>query len=896
MKHLRLPVVFAALLAACSPNQPTGMIAPTPPPPATRALGASSAPPQEELPPPSLPPDERAKALLARMTVEEKIDYLGGDRAFFIRGIPRLGIPEIKMSDGPAGCRNWGPSTAYPAPLATAATFDSDLAERVGKSIGRDCRARGVHILLAPGVNIYRSPLGGRNFEYLGEDPLLAGKTAAAFIRGVQSEGVLATVKHFAGNNQEWDRNHVSSEIDERTLREIYFPAFERAVREGGVSAVMTAYNLLNGTYCSHDSWLIRDVLKKEWGFAGMVMSDWGAVHDTLGAVTGGCDLEMPSGKYMNRGTLLPLLSEKKIDVAAIDEKVLRILRTIAAAGFLDRPQKRDDIPLDDPSSSAAALDSARQSIVLLKNAGGLLPLDRTKVMRIAVIGPNADPAVIEGYGSAFVTALHSVSLLDGVKQAVALRGEPGRRARGVHVDYHPGVRQSSGYAMMGKPCFAAPVQQEVFAGTELAGSPIAASTVDRINYRTEGGLPQPPAPGLPAENFSIRWTGAVSVDKAGRYELMTNTDDGVRVFVDQKQVIDDWRQHAAKTNSIAVDLQPGRHSVVVEYYQGGGGAIAQFGFGPEAASKTPIFEGGADVSAMARQADVVIVSVGFGQAGDTNSLRAPFDGRWPPSWARDRGLVEAEDSDRPFTLPAAQIETIRLVSAANPHTIVVANAGGAVDLQPFVDRVPALVWAWYPGQECGRAVADVLFGDVNPSGKLPVTFAKRYEDYPSAPYYSLNQNGKTPYTEGVFVGYRGFEAKNVVPQFSFGHGLSYTTFKYSDLEASPAADGSATVTLKVTNTGKRDGSEIVEVYVAPPKSSVPRPSKELKGFGRVALGLGETESVSVTLEPRAFAYWDDSKKEWAVEAGSYEILAGASSADIRLRRKIDVAGRVSLP
>jgi beta-glucosidase len=851
-----------------------------PPAPASAPAEVDAGTPQA---PAAMTADDRAKDLLSRMTLEEKIDYIGGDRAFYIRGIERLAIPEIKMADGPAGCRNWGPSTAYPAPLATAATFDLALAERVGKAIGRDCRARGVHILLAPGVNIHRSPLGGRNFEYLGEDPLLAGKTAAAYIRGVQSEGVLATVKHFAANNQEWDRNHVSSEVDERTLREIYLPAFERAVNEGGVAAVMTAYNLLNGTYCSHDAWLLEDVLKKQWGFAGLVMSDWGAVHDTLGAVTGGCDLEMPSGKLMNRGTLIPLLTEKKIDIAAIDDKVLRILRTIAAAGFLDHPQKRDDIPLDNPSSSAAALDSARRSIVLLKNAGALLPLDRAKVKRIAVIGPNADPAVAGGYGSAFVTPLHTISVLDGIKQAAT---------GGIQVDTHPGVRQASEFGPLGKPCFAGPVQQTVFAGKELAGSPLATSTVDRIHYRPEGGLPQPPAPGLPSENFSIRWTGEVSVEKAGRYQFLTNTDDGVRVMVDQKRVIDDWNDHPAKINKANVDLSPGRHAVVVEYYQGGGGAIAQFAFGPEPPAN-PAFEGGAEVSALARQADVVVVSVGFGQSAETNSVHTAFDGRWPPGWARQSGLVEAEDSDRPFALPAAQIETIRLAAAANPHTIVLVNAGGAVDLRAFVDRVPALVWAWYPGQEGGRAVADVLFGDVNPSGKLPVTFGKRYEDYPSAPYYNLNQNGKTPYTEGIFVGYRGFEAHKVTPQFPFGHGLSYTTFKYGSLEASPSADGSVNVSLDVTNTGKREGDEIVQLYVAPPKASVPRPPKELKGFVRVSLGAGETKHISTVLEPRSFAYWDDAKKQWTVEAGSYEIVAGASSADLRLRRKVEVAARL---
>jgi beta-glucosidase len=875
-----------ALAAACAPNPPPiPPAAPPPPPPApTSALGTADAA-ATALPPESLPPDERAKALLSLMTLEEKIDYLGGERNFYIRPIARLAIPEIKMSDGPAGCRNWGPSTAYPAPISTAATFDPALAERVGKSMGRDCRARGVHILLGPGVNIHRSPLGGRNFEYLGEDPFLAGKTAAAFIRGVQGEGVLATVKHFAGNNQEWDRNHVSSEIDERTLREIYFPAFERAVREGKVAAVMTAYNLLNGTYCSHDAWLLRDVLKTQWGFAGFVMSDWGAVHDTMGAVTGGCDLEMPSGRWMNRGTLVPLIEQKKVDVAAIDEKVLRILRTIIAAGFLDHPQQREDIPLDDPASAGTALDAARKGIVLLKNAGGLLPLDRAKVKRIAVLGANADPAVTGGYGSAYVTPFHATSVLEGLKQA----------ATGARVDYHPGVREVSEHGLLGRACFAGPVQQAIYAGTELAGAPIATGTVDRINYFPEGGLPQPPGPGLPSENFSIRWAGEVAVDKAGRYVVLANTDDGVRVLVDGRQVIDDWTEHSAKTNSATLDLRPGRHAVVIEYYQGRGAALAQFGFGPEPTAIASLY-GGAEVSAIARQADVVIVAVGFGQASESNSVGAKFEGRWPPAWARKKGLVEAEDSDRLFPLPPAQVETIRLAAAANPRTIVVVNAGGAVDLRPFVDGVPALLWAWYPGQEGGRALSDILFGDVNPSGKLPVTFAKRYEDYPSARYYNVNQDNKTPYTEGVFVGYRGFEAHDVAPRFPFGHGLSYTTFKYTDLNVVPVADGSATVTLKVTDSGKRDGDEVVEVYVAPPKSGVPRPSKELKGYARVGVAAGETKQVSVTLEPRAFAYWDDAGKEWKVEAGSYEILVGASSADIRLRRKVDMAARQMAP
>jgi beta-glucosidase len=588
----------------------------------------------------------------------------------------------------------------------------------------------------------------------------------------------------------------------------------------------------------------------------------------------------MPSGKYMNRDNLSPRLANHEIDVGAIDEKVRRILHTIIVAGFLDRPQKRDDVPLDDPASAEVSLDEARRSLVLLKNVGDLLPLDRSKVKHIAVIGANAQPAVVGGSGSAFVTTTHAVSVLDGLKQA----------APGLEVDYHPGVRQASEFHSVGKACFAGPVRQEVFAGRELAGSPTSTSTVNRIDFGSET---TPPAPGL-TDNYSVRWSGDVSAPLAGAYDFLTNTDDGVRVFVDGKIAIDDWKEHPTTTNKATLHLETGRHAVVVEYFQGTGGAVVQFGFG--AVPKVLALEGGAEVSALARKADVVVVSVGFGQGADTNSASSAFATRWPPAWARKAGLVESEDSDRPFELPAAQVETLRLVALANPHMIVVLNAGGGVDLQKFIDRVPALLLAWYPGQEGGQAVADVLFGDVNPSGKLPMTWAKRYADYPSAPYYNLDQAKKTPYTEGLFVGYRGFDARKIEPAFPFGYGLSFTRFAYSDLQASANADGSAALTVKVTNTGKRAGDEVVEVYVAPPKESVPRPPQELKGFARVSLSAGESEEVSVSLEPRSFAYWEDRGKDWAIEGGSYTILVGSSSRDIRAKQTVTIGARVLPP
>lgn len=883
-------LALAAAQTACSMSAPNTPNTPSAPGvqsaptamPASAVHAVASAPPAAEAVP-VMSADDRAEALLRAMTEDEKVAYIGGDPSMFIRAVMRLGVPAIKMSDGPAGCRNWGPSTAYPAAVALAASFDPALVERVGRSIGRDCRARGVRILLAPGVNIARSPLNGRNFEYMGEDPYLAGITAAAYIRGVQSEGVLATVKHFAANNQEWDRNRISSEVDERALREIYFPAFERSVREGHVAAVMSAYNPLNGTYCSQNSWLLRQVLRREWGFRGIVMSDWGAVHDTLGAVEGGCDLEMPSGRFVNATTLGPLLANGKVNVAAIDEKVRNILRTIVAAGFLDPEIVRDAPPLDDPTSEATALEAARRSVVLLKNTGGLLPLDRSAVRRIALVGPNVEPAVVGGFGSGFVTPLHTVSLADGMRQV----------GGAVRIDVHPGIRQRFEYAALGQPCFAGAVRQDVFAGEALAGQPVSTSTVDRIDFRPEGSAPR----GVRAGGYSIRWTGALATAKKGRYRLMVSADDGARVIVDGKMVVDDWGPHEAKIRTVALDLDEGSHPLIFEYHQDTGRAVAQLGLRPDEGDAPSVMTGGAELAALARNADVVVVAVGFGQSGKTNSVGVPFTGRWPPAWTRSAGLVEAEDDDRPFALPAAQIETIRVARAANARTIVVLNSGGGVDLQAIADRVPALLWAEYPGEDGGRAIAEVLFGDTNPSGKLPVTFGRKLDDYPSSAYYRLNDGGKTPYAEGLFVGYRGFEHARRTPLFAFGHGLGYSPFAYTDLQAWPSPDGGADVRLTVTNEGARGGDEVVQIYVAPPEGGGPeRPSKELEGFARVNLAPGEAKRLSIALEPRAFAAWDDAAKRWAVRAGSYEVLAAAASDDIRLRRRMEIVARTIDP
>ena len=654
----------------------------------------------------SLPLESRVNALLGVMTLEEKIDYLGGTEHFYIRGIERLGVPRIKMSDGPLAVRNDGPTTAYPAGIALAATWDREMARKIGTALGRDCRARGVHILLAPGVNIYRAPMCGRNFEYLGEDPFLAATLVAPMIQGIQSQGVLATVKHLACNNQEWDRHQISAEVDERTLQEIYLPAFKAAVEQGQVACVMTAYNLLNGVHCSQNDWLINQTLKKQWGFHGFVMSDWTSTYDAVAVTKGGLDLEMPEGKFMNRTNLIPAIREGRLKESTIDDKVRRILRTLIGAGFFDRPQQRREIPLNDPDNARVALDGARQALVLLKNEQRLLPLARAALTSIAVLGPNAHPAVFSGGGSAFPGVFTATSILDGIAR--------------------------------------------------LGG--------DRI-------------------------------------KLLRSTD-------------------------------------------------------PEEAVR------------LAQQADVAVVCVGFNDGS------------------------EGEGRDRRFELPDSQIKLIREVTAVNPRTVVVINSGGGVAWRPWLDQVPAVLQAWYSGQESGRAVAEILFGEVNPSGKLPATFEKQWEDNPAAPYYHLNQNGKTPYTEGIFVGYRGYEENHVEPQFCFGHGLSYTDFHYGNPRVTPEripADGQATVTVEVRNTGARAGDEVVQLYVHQVQSRVKRPPKELRGFARVSLKPGERKTVSLPLSAAQLAFYDVTSHGFVVDAGEYELLLGSSSKDLRGKVRLEV-------
>jgi beta-glucosidase len=813
--------------------------------------------------------EKRIDALLKRMTLDEKLDYLGGSDGFYIRANPRLHLPALRMADGPLGIRNVGPSTGYAGGIALAASFDTDLAVHVGAMIGRDARARGVHFLLGPAVNIYRAPLCGRNFEYFGEDPFLASRIAVAYIDGVQAQGVSATVKHFIANNSEFDRHHTNAEIDERTLREIYLPAFEAAVKEANVGAIMSAYNLLNGTHLTQHDYLNNQVVKKEWAFDGIIMSDWDATYDGVAAANAGLDVEMPSAKFMNRATLLPAIQQGKVSLATIDDKVRRILRKAIQLGWLDREQTDLSWPLYSPESRKVALDGARAGMVLLKNQGDLLPLDRTKIKSIAIIGPNAFPALPAGGGSAQVRPFAPVSFLQGLTAAFTEGGAPA-----AHVSYNRGVPtlaeifDSTSFVTSpndGKPGLTG----EYFGDPSLNGHAALTRVDEHVNFAWDRPTVWPTGA---TPKSSARWTGYFIPPKDGDYRFVAFTYglDEYRLYLDGKLIFD--RSSQMQPISIkSVQLEEGRaYAVRFDYVHGD--HHARVGLGVRRADQ--IIDPAAKT--LAAGADVAIVLAGFDP------------------------MTEGEGYDRRFQLPLGQDDLINVVRAANKNTIVALTSGGGVDMNKWLDRVPALVETWYAGQESGTALGELLTGAFSPSGKLPATFERRWEDsavfhsyYPAAPP-GEKADKKVVYSEGVFVGYRHFDQSGRKPLFPFGYGLSYTKFKLGALAVTPetlGGDGPVTVALDVTNVGHREGAEVVQVYVGDKHAPVPRPPKELKGFVKVSLKPGETKRAQVTLNRRAFSYYDVATRQWTAAPGDFEILVGTSSQEIVLRGHLQIHG-----
>jgi beta-glucosidase len=661
-------------------------------------------------------PDARARELVARMTLPEKIEQLHGIKNAeyyrYVPPVPRLGIPAFHIANGPAGVGPAGdtpqkPATALPAPIALASAWDSALAKSYGVIIGKEAKDLGEDLMESPDVNIARVPQNGRTFEAFGEDPYLVSQMAVAEIQGIQSQDIIANVKHYAANNQENNRSKVNVIVDERTLHEIYFPAFEASVKDGGVASLMGAYNKVTGAYCCENTELLDRILKQDWGFKGFVTSDFGAVHSTAPSALAGLDLEMPTGKYF--GTNLQTAIESgRVPMSVIDDKLVRRFRAMMEFGLFDHVIKPR--PISAHKDGVEARQLAEEGMVLLKNDSNELPLNSKELRSIAVIGPYATRAMTGGGGSSHVEPLYTVAPVEGIQRRV--------------------------------------------------GSKVKVALVD------------------------------------------------------------------------GKDL--------------------------------------ADAVTLAKSCDVAIVMVGD---------------------------EETEGRDHSLTLGENQDALVEAIVTANPHTVVVLKTGSAI-LMPWLDKARAVLEAWYPGEEDGNAVAAVLFGDINPSGKLPITFPKKLVDLPAnTPEQYPGVGGAAQYSEGVFVGYRHFDAQKIEPLFPFGYGLSYTTFAYKNLaigrqNLSTNCDARQTVMvdLDVTNTGKRFGEAVVELYVGIPSSvAIPQPPAQLKGFGKVALKPGQTRHVRLKLNARSFAYWDTNAHGWKIMPGTYRIMAGSSSRDFQLQDSLQI-------
>jgi beta-glucosidase len=723
--------------------------------PAVLAANFGSAYAQEHLPylDDQQPVEARVNDLLSRLTLEEKISLVHANGNFTTAGVPRLGVPELIMDDGPLGVREEVDNhfhalghvddfaTAMPGALGLAATWNTNLARAYGTVIGQEAVVRGKNIMLGPAVNIQRTPLCGRNFEYMGEDPFLTSRMAVNYIEGEQAQGISSCIKHFAANSQEFERRSINEIIDERTLREIYLPAFRAAVEEAGVMSIMPAYNQINGQYCSENVHLLKDILKDDWGFRGVAISDWGAVHHTDLTALNGLDIEMGSGTpYQSNYLAAPFLEglqNGQFPVSAIDDMVRRHLYVMFKLNLIHDPAATaptnavSQTPLSTKAHQATAQKIAEEAFVLLKNEN-FLPLDAAHLQTIAVIGGNATGKFCHDGGSANIKPPFEVTALEGISNYV------GARAKIIYAEgYYPA--------------------------------------------RNWG------APGVKAD------------------ETTASAADSARL-ADQ--------------------------------------AVA-----------------------VAKSADVVIYVGGLNR-------KIGFD---------------SEGGDRKnIKLPAGQDKLLKKIVRANPRTVVVLIGGGAVEMDDaWLSRVPALLYAWYPGMEGGNAIANVLFGDVNPSGKLPCTFPKRLADTPATALDAYpGVKGTVVFKEGLLVGYRWYDTKNIDPLFPFGYGLSYTHFAYTNLnlvQDSAATGLPLTVEFELANTGSRAGAEVAEVYVQPVNPGVFRPVRELKGFAKVFLQPGEKQKVSVTLNQNAFAYYDVGTRSWLAAKGSYKIMVGGSSRDLPL-------------
>lgn len=798
-------------------------------------------------------------AVLARLDLADEVALLAGSGPWHTTPIPHAGIPRLKVTDGPNGARGEGrgaTATCFPVGTALASSWDPDLLARVGAALAHEARSKGAHVLLGPTVNLHRHPLAGRNFECYSEDPHLTAELAVAFVTGLQAEGVGCSVKHFVANDSEHERHTISSDVDERTLRELYLVPFERVVTEAGAWTVMAAYNRINGTYaCSHHE-LLTEVLKGEWGFDGVVVSDWGAALETVPNALGGLDLEMPGPARTFGDRLLDAVRAGEVPEEVVHEAARRMLRLLDRAGLLDGGP-HDEVPersVERPEDRELARLAAVRGTVLLRNEGDLLPLDPATTRRIALIGPNAEVAQIQGGGSSGVRPHRIVGPLDGLRARFA-DAEIVHETGCLNHKLVPAPDPAWLRPAVPDPDRPHGLTLEYFRGTELAGDPVHRRTVRGASAVFAG----PVHPDLDPERFSCRYRGTFVPAVSGVHTVGITSAGPSRVLLDGEVLIDLWHDRPPGDSFFGrgsaevraeVDVEAGaEHELVVEYARDGVPMLAGLSFG----ILPPVPDDLLDRAvAAAADADVAVVVVGL-----------------TSEW-------ETEGNDRTdLELPGRQAELVERVAAVNPRTVVVLNTG-TPSAMAWAEQVPAILQVWYGGQELGHALAAVLAGDEEPGGRLPTTWWHRVEDAPSHATYP-GADGHLPYAEGLLMGYRGADAAGTEPRYPFGFGLGYTTIELGPPTAAPDGDD-VVVAVTATNTGPRRGATVVQVYVGAVDPPVVRPPRELRAFRRVELAPGEAVDLRLRLGPRAFARWSPDAHDWVVDPGRYEISVGASS------------------
>ena len=802
--------------------------------------------------------------LIQDLTLREKISLMSGFNSWYTNKIDRLGIPSIKMSDGPNGVRgdsNSGKSSAcFPCAISIGSTWDMDLINQLGIALGEEAKVKDVDVLLGPTINIHRHPLGGRHFESFSEDPFLTGKIATEYVKGVQSQDVAACLKHFIGNDTEYERHLVSSNIDEKTLREIYLLPFEMGIKEGNAQVVMSAYNKLNNIYCSSHKELLIDILKDEWGFDGYVVSDWGAALETEENAKGGLDLEMPGPGNVWGDQLFAAVSEGKVEEELIDDKVRRILNIANFSKRFENPTNKPEQSNNSEEHRKLLKEAAASGMVLLKN-NDLLPL-KSNVKNLAIIGPNAKEAQIIGGGSASLKPHYQAHPLEAFQNKLGDHTNISY-AKGCHTHkFLPRVNEGF---MDDKEGFLV----EYFEGSNFDESLLVKEHLIGNKFWVFEGFAKDVIAKFERPDISVRFSCAYTPDISGQHEFEIFGIGKARLFIDGEELIDNWTEtspgeaffsFSSDSKRALVNLIEGTtYQLEIRYkFEGNFPAIY---IGCQAPDKVNLFDEALEV---ASAADQVILIVG------TNS-----------DW-------ETEGNDRSdFNLPVNQNHLIEEVLRVNPNTLVVLNTGSPVKM-PWADKAEAIMQTWFAGQEFGNALVDIITGEINPSGRLPTSFPKNIEDTPafnSYPGKDLQMN----YDEKLLVGYRWYDKKNIKTLFPFGHGLSYTNFEYSDLEVDVRATNMASCKFSVRNTGQVAGIETAQCYVSFKTIDDSEPEKTLQGFSKIALNPNDESSIEINLNSRNFSSWNVAKRSWEVRAGSYEILIGSSAENILLQTTINL-------